>query len=94
MTVAQALERGLLESMFAEHTGGWPGKCSDDTPNLGDNSQRRMGRFYAMECVRCALLAVQQDPEKHRAIAGSELTVTVHADIAKITALGSINWGD
>jgi hypothetical protein len=92
MTVAEALERGLLELVFAEHTGCWPAKCSDQQPNLADNSMYPMGRFYAMECVRCALLAVRQDPERYRVIAGSMLSVTVQADIAKVTALGSIAW--
>lgn len=92
MTVQQAVDRGLLASMFTEHTGGWPGACDDDDLDLRDNPAYPMGRFNAMYCVRCALLAVERQHVQAGAIAASELTVTIVADVAKIAALGSTDW--
>jgi hypothetical protein len=92
MTVSEALGRGLLQSMFVEHTGDWSDICDDQNLDLLDRGTYPLGRFYAMRCVRCALLAVQQDPQRFQAIAASQLTITVVADIAKITPLGSVDW--
>lgn len=92
MTVREAVDKGLLKSMFTEHTGAWPDQCDDGALELQYNPGYPMGRFYAMRCVRCALLAVDWDPERYKAIAASELTITIVADVAKISALSSIDW--